>query len=172
MENASLARGAVAIATIFISLGCGASAKCYSKNGQEYLRATEQAVLCTRRDLNALTRAGGLPIGVVSAEGLQYGNSTQEDVDAKAAVTAAQSGGTHVVVVSQGLETSYVQHAGTAQTNCKDGHSSTSCSTTYTPPSVSAHDRPVAKYEVYRVPSERWAKLPPQLRPVASTPRY
>lgn len=151
---------------LFSLFGCAASAHFYSKTGRSFEAVTKRAVRCEENEVAAVTAAGGEPIGTISAAALSV-QATDEDVAEKAYKTAAKNGGTHVLLTEKGIDYFTVTTPGQKEKNCTDNGETVDCKTTYTEPTTSVYEKPTAKFVVFRVPAENWAKLPPQLRPGA-----
>lgn len=156
----SLSFVAVAVALT----GCAASARFYSKNGQTYPALTPRAVSLDEREVPLVTQAGGQAIGTISAHALSV-QADDEDVAEKALKVAAKSGGTHVLRTEKGIESFTVTTPGQAQQDCVQTDQGMSCRTIVTAPTSTTYDKPTAKFVVFRVPAENWARLPAQLRP-------
>jgi len=158
----------VALALVALSVplsGCVASAKFYSKTGAEYVPLTHRAVRCDEGEVDAVLAAGGLPIGTISARSLAV-IATSDDVVEKALRNAARSGGTHAVLTERGMESFTVTNPGRVEKRCVRDGDVVDCQRTFTPPTQTTYEKPTAKLVVFRVPPERWAALPPTLRPV------
>ncbi|APR76511.1 Hypothetical protein A7982_01858 [Minicystis rosea] len=147
--------------------GCVASAKFYSKTSAEYAPLVYRAVRCDEGEVNAVLAAGAMPIGTISARSLAV-IATNDDLFEKALRTAGKSGGTHVVLTERGLESFTVTNPGTVEKRCVRNGDMIDCQRTFTPPTQTTYEKPTAKFVVLRVPPERWAALPPALRPAAA----
>jgi hypothetical protein len=167
MIASKLIRHAPALILSVVLWGCAASAHFYSKNGQAYPPLTQQAVRCEENEIRAVIAAGGFPIGVVDARGLRI-DATDNDLAYTAAKVAAKNGGTHVLLTEKGIETFTVTTPGQVQKQCQAGDGTVDCETTFTPPTTSTYEKPTAKFVVFVVPRQGWARLPPTLQPAAA----
>lgn len=149
----------------FTSAGCAASAQFYSKTGQTFPEIAERAVICDESEADILARAGAQVIGTIAAQA-NVVTATDDDLTQKAAVTAARSGGTHVVLTSRGVATFDQYHPETRDRRCTTSEYTTDCRTVVNPASVTTTEVPTAKYVVFRAGPELWASLPPNLRPM------
>ena len=82
-------------------------------------------------------------------------------------MTAARSGGTHVVLTSRGVATFEQYNPETRDRRCTTNEYTTDCRTVVNPASVTTTEVPTAKYVVFRAGPELWASLPQNLRPMA-----
>jgi hypothetical protein len=145
---------------------CAAGAQFHSRTGADYPRVAVQALPCQEAQIELLTKAGGVPIGTIDAKAWRV-DATDDDLDEKAAKEAADHGGTHIVLTTRGLDTMTYTQPGQTTTDCThDGHEG-ECQTTTTDPTTSTVTKPTARYVVFRVPADGWAKLPELLRPAA-----
>jgi hypothetical protein len=123
-----------------------------------------RAVRIYEADVPTLKAAGAELLGSVESNG--SGVSSHDDLAADAADVAAERGGTHFILASSGVQVSQWTTPGRANTTCTpDISGSTSCSTSYTPPTSTPIYHPFAGFQVVRVPPERWKELPEALRP-------
>lgn len=125
-------------------------------------QTVDYAVVAYEGDIPSLQAAGAEVVGSLSVVG--DANSDEIDVQERARRSAARRGGTHLVVVARGREpigtwssagsamTTYNQTTGTAYT-------------TYQAPSTRTVYGHTGRYLAVRVPTGRWAELPPALRP-------
>jgi hypothetical protein len=155
------------VVSLAIVTACAATATFHSKNGRTYDRITERAVRCDENEAKTVVAAGGEAIGTIDARALSV-RAGDDDVADKAAVVAAKSGGTHIVLTDKGVEYFTVTNPGVEQRHCvKDGHD-VDCETTYTPATETTYAKPTASFLVLRIPLAGWEKLPDALRPSAS----
>jgi hypothetical protein len=164
MMNAGLVVRSAAFAVL--ALGCVASAQFHSRTGASYPRVARRAVLVSEADARAIVAAGGIVIGTISGKGMTV-NSSQQDVADKAGSVAAESGGTHIVLTSAGVEQFENVTPATVNQTCTDTNDASTCTTTYTPETSSTYEKPTADYVVLRVAPQDWPRLPNELRPAA-----
>lgn len=169
IANLVSSRVRAVLVTFFLlgSAGCAATARFHSKTGAVYPAVAQQAVVCNEQEADIVARAGGIPIGEVSGEGLAV-NATEDQVVEKAAIVAGKKGGTHIVLTDRGEETFVYQNPATKERRCTWEQGVEVCDWVYMPATTSTRTEPTARFLVFRVPPEKWAALPQELRPVAN----
>jgi hypothetical protein len=144
--------------------GC-ASATFHSATGTTLPPIADRALLA-----DASIAQHGQQIGTVNAAGNAAAGDS--DLDDKAALVAAASGGTHLVPGDKGVVTSTYTTPASESTTCTDNTDSSTCTTTYTPESESTVSTPYASYSVFRVDSAQWNDLAEPLRPTWDPARH
>lgn len=133
----------------------------YSAQSVNLRKVVEYTIVAYRGDIPALVNAGGELVGSLDVNG--NGFASADDVRSRALYEAAEIGGTHLLLASEGATTSWAKISPDTATTTVYGNTAT---TTVTP----GAEMPVTKHHgaflVVRVPPGRWLDLPVGLRPV------
>jgi hypothetical protein len=141
----------------------------HARGGQTLPPVADRALLVAPDEAKAIAGHATLIGTIDSAGGATQG---QVDLADRAAVLAANRGGTHLEVAQSGEAESTYTTPASSTTTCTDDTDNSTCTTTDTPEETNTVVTPYATYNVYRVDPGAWAALPGDLQPAVYDPAH